>query len=106
MIMSFLRSIAYRKPPGRAALLWPVSRYEVAVADANPVPAFLEDRCILSSSATCWMKQLYMAYCTWSNENGFTKVQQQPTVKRNLEQLGYTITHGNQGNKVIGLKLK
>jgi hypothetical protein len=52
------------------------------------------------------MKDLYPAYKTWSGQMGFTKIQQQPTVKRNLEQLGYTITHGNQGNKVIGLKLK
>jgi putative DNA primase/helicase len=76
------------------------------LVDANPVPAFIADRCIRDSTATCWMKDLYAAYKTWSDEMGFTKVQQQPTVKRNLEQLRYTVKHGNQGNKVIGLKLK
>jgi hypothetical protein len=74
--------------------------------DSTTVPTFIADRCIRDSKATSWMKQLYVAYCTWSNENGFTRVQQQPTVKRNLEQLGFTIKHGNQGDKVIGLKLK
>jgi putative DNA primase/helicase len=76
------------------------------LADANPVPAFLADRCICEPKDSCWMKDLYRAFCTWSDSMGFTKVQQQPTVKRNLEQIGYTIKHGNQGNKVIGLKLK
>jgi P4 family phage/plasmid primase-like protien len=76
------------------------------LADANPVPAFLADRCILDSTATCWMKDLYAAYTTWSGQMGFTKIQQQPTVKRNLEQLGYTVNHRNQGDKVFGLKLK
>jgi hypothetical protein len=41
------------------------------LADANPVPAFLADRCILDSTATCWMKDLYLAYCTWSGQMGF-----------------------------------
>jgi phage/plasmid-associated DNA primase len=76
------------------------------LADANPVPAFLADRCILDSTATCWMKDLYAAYTTWSGQMGFTKIQQQPTVKRNLEQLSYTVKHRNQGDKVFGLKLK
>jgi P4 family phage/plasmid primase-like protien len=76
------------------------------LADANPVPAFIADMCTSKSTATCWMKDLYAAYCTWSDEMGFTKVQQQPTVRRNLEQLGYTIKHGNQGDKVLGLKLR
>jgi putative DNA primase/helicase len=76
------------------------------LVDANPVPAFISDRCTSNSTATCWMKDLYQAFCTWSDAMGFTKIQQQPTVKRNLEQLSYTIKHGNQGDKVIGLKLK
>jgi P4 family phage/plasmid primase-like protien len=76
------------------------------LVEANPLPAFLADRCILDSTGTCWMKDLYAAYTTWSGQMGFTKIQQQPTVKRNLEQLGYTINHRNQGDKVFGLKLK
>jgi P4 family phage/plasmid primase-like protien len=76
------------------------------LADANPVPAFIADKCIKNPSASYWMKDLYAAYNTWSNEMGFTKVQQQSTVRRNLEQLGYTVKHGNKGDKVIGLKLR
>ena len=71
--------------------------------EANPVPAFIADMCIKQLTASCWMKHLYVAYKKWSEEMGFTKVQQQPTVRRNIEQLGYTIKHGNQGDKVIGL---
>jgi len=37
---------------------------------------------------------------------GFAKVQQQQTVRRNLEQLSYTVKHRNQGDKVFGLKLR
>lgn len=76
------------------------------LADANPVPAFIEERCTSDPKASCWMKDVYAAYTTWSAAMGFTKVQQQPTVRRNLEQLGYTIKHGNQGDKVSGLKLR
>lgn len=76
------------------------------LVEANPVPAFLADRCTRDSTATCWMKDLYATYKTWSDAMGFTKVQQQQTVRRNLVQLGCTVKHRNQGDKVFGLKLR
>jgi putative DNA primase/helicase len=75
------------------------------IAEANPLPGFLAERCKRSVKATCWIKDLYRSYCRWSQEMGYTLTQQQPTVKRNLVQLGYVVKHGNQGNKVHGLQL-
>jgi putative DNA primase/helicase len=73
--------------------------------EANPLPGFLQERCKRASNETCWMKDLYKAYCAWCDEMGISKTQQQPTVRRNLVQLGYKVKHGNQGDKVYGLKL-
>ena len=74
--------------------------------EANPLPAFIENRCTRGPKANCWMKDLYVAYRIWSEGMGFTKVQQQLTVRRNLEQLGYSIKHGNRGDRVLGLTLQ
>lgn len=73
---------------------------------ANPLPAFLRDTCKDSADGFSWMKELYARYQQWSQAMGFTRTQQQLTVGRNLEFLGYTIKHGNQGDKVLGLKLR
>jgi hypothetical protein len=52
------------------------------------------------------MKAFYEAYCSWTEANGITLKQQQPTVRKNLEHMGYKITHGNKGSKCLGLRLK
>lgn len=76
------------------------------IRDANPLPAFIEECCQVGSKHTCWMKDFYEAYCDWAGANGITLVQQQPTVRKNLEHMGYKITHGNKGSKCFGLRLK
>jgi P4 family phage/plasmid primase-like protien len=76
------------------------------IRDANPLPAFIDERCELGPDHTCWMKAFYVAYCDWAEANGITLVQQQPTVRKNLEHMGYKITHGNKGSKCFGLRLK
>jgi P4 family phage/plasmid primase-like protien len=76
------------------------------IRDANPLPAFIGERCELGPDHTCWMKAFYVAYCDWAEANGITLVQQQPTVRKNLEHMGYKITHGNKGSKCFGLRLK
>jgi putative DNA primase/helicase len=73
---------------------------------ANPVPAFLEARCIKKVDAECWMQDLYPAYKEWATQAGYTMVQNQPNFRRNLEHLRYKSVHGNQGDKVIGLTLR
>ncbi len=76
------------------------------LADANPLPAFIGDCCTRNPKASCWMTDLYSAYCDWSEKMGFTMTQQQPTVRRNLVMLGYPVKHRNEGDKVFGLKLR
>jgi putative DNA primase/helicase len=76
------------------------------IRDANPLPAFIEECCELGSEHMCWMKDFYKAYCDWAESNGITLVQQQPTVRKNLEHMGYKVRHRNKGDKVFGLSLK
>jgi hypothetical protein len=52
------------------------------------------------------VKELYEAYTIWSRENGITLAQQQPNFRRNLENLGFAVKHGNRGLKVLGLRLR
>ena len=73
---------------------------------ANPLPAFVAERCERSPTARCWMKDFYTAYCAWAEEQGITIPQQRPTVKNNLRNLGYLVKHGNRGDRISGLSLK
>jgi putative DNA primase/helicase len=73
---------------------------------ANPLPAFIKERCDHSPAARCLMRDLYKKYCDWARENGITLTQQQSTVRRNLDHLGYPVKHGNRGGTVHGLRLK
>ena len=75
------------------------------VQRANPLPAFIEDRCTTDPKGRCWMKDFYREYCDWSKEMGYTLAQQQRRVKENLEHLGYKVTHGNKGDLIQGLQL-
>ena len=74
------------------------------LAGANPLPAFLEERC--EREGSCWMSELYEAYTVWARESGITQVQQRSSVKRNLDNLGFAIKHSNRGLKVFGLRLR
>ncbi|GEO15064.1 hypothetical protein MAE02_27600 [Microvirga aerophila] len=51
------------------------------------------------------MRDLYHAYEQWAQVAGITMKQQQLTVKRNLESLGYMVKHSNKGDKVVNLSL-
>lgn len=73
---------------------------------ANPIPAFLEQKCTKGPDAECWMKELYPAYKEWATQAGFTMVQNQLSFRRNLEHLGYKKVHGNAGDKIKGIALK
>jgi P4 family phage/plasmid primase-like protien len=77
---------------------------EAWLAGANPLPAFLEERC--ERKGSCLMRELYEAYTAWARESGITQVQQRLSVKRNLDNLGFKVTHGNRGLKVLGLRLR
>lgn len=70
---------------------------------ANPLPAFLDAQC--KQEGSCLMRDLYHAYEQWAQVAGITMKQQQLTVKRNLESLGYVVKHSNKGDKVVNLSL-
>jgi len=45
-----------------------------------------------------------VSYVRWCQAAGITLAQQQPSFRRNLENLGFTVRHGNRGAKVVGLR--
>jgi P4 family phage/plasmid primase-like protien len=71
---------------------------------ANPLPAFIEQRCVRDGK--CLLRHLYSAYNRWAEEMGITMKQQQLTVRRNLENLGFTVIRSSDGPEVRGLRLK
>ena len=73
---------------------------------ANPLPAFLKERCVRRLDACSWMQKLYPAYRAWAEQAGYTLIQNQLTFRRNLEHLGFTVTHGNRGQRIQGLALR
>lgn len=73
---------------------------------ANPIPAFLDDKCIKKVDAECWMQGLYAAYKEWATKAGYTMTQNQLSFRRNLEHLGYEAIHGNRGQKILGISLR
>ena len=79
---------------------------EEFIRHANPLPAFIADRCERASKGSCLMRDFYTAYCRWAEEQGITMTQQQATVQRNLGHLGFLVKHGNRGDTVYGLLLK
>lgn len=74
--------------------------------EANPLPAFIADRCEQHASGRCLMALFYEAYVERAKTMGITMIQQHLSVRRNLEHLNYQITHSNRGQAVIGLRLK
>jgi P4 family phage/plasmid primase-like protien len=71
---------------------------------ANPLPAFLDEKC--ERDGSCLMADLYAAYTEWASRMGITMRQQQLTVRRNLESLGYSVVHSSKGQKVLSLRVK
>jgi putative DNA primase/helicase len=76
------------------------------LGQANPVPAFIEERCVKGVSERCWMQDLYAAYTTWAQQAGYTMTQSQQSFRRNLEHLGFNSLHGNRGQRVSGLAVR
>ena len=70
--------------------------------EANPLPAFIADRC--ERSGSCWLSDLYETYLAWASANGISRPQQKSTFKRNLESSGFEVVHGNRGGKIKGLR--
>jgi putative DNA primase/helicase len=76
------------------------------LGQANPLPAFIAERCVKVVSEHCWLQELYAAYVTWAQQAGYTMIQSKPAFSRNLEHLGFKSLHGNRGQRVNGLALR
>lgn len=74
------------------------------ITQANPLPAFIDEKCELEG--TCWMGDFYQAFKAWAQGMGFTRIQQQPSVAKNLKNLGYEFRRGNKGKRIVGIRLK
>ena len=82
-----------------------VVRAKAALLEAaNPVPAFIEERCTRSGSV--YVQELYDAYKGYADQAGITMVPQRSGFKRTVEGLGYKAGRGNRGPKLFGLQLR
>jgi len=72
---------------------------------ANPLPAFIKNRCSNKADGRCLVRDFYLAYSKWTQDMGYTLTQTKPVVTRNLEHLGYGTKHINKGMAVLGLVL-
>ena len=73
---------------------------------ANPLTAFLNERCHVNLTRRVLLAELYAVFCEWAKAAGITRVQQRLTVRRNLEYMGFEIKHTNRGEAVFGLTLR
>ena len=79
---------------------------DIWLAEANPLPAFIEDRCRKDLTGSCRLQDFYREYAAWAQSRGYTMVQQAASISRNVSHLGYKMKHRNTGQTILGLKLK
>jgi putative DNA primase/helicase len=72
---------------------------------ANPLPAFIQARCIPKAQGRCLVKDFYASYSAWTKGMGYTLTQTQPMVTRNLQHLGFGTKKFNRGMTILGLVL-
>jgi P4 family phage/plasmid primase-like protien len=93
---------------GRGKFLQPLDCIELQktwLAQANPLTAFIDERCHKSVGNKVSMETFYSNFESWADKIGLRKVPSQLTVKPNLENLGYAVPHTNKGNVIYGLDL-
>ena len=88
----------YFNPPGSVQ-----QATEQLLTEANPVPAFIAERCVEGGKA--YLADLYGEFGEWCQASGITRTQQAATFKHNLLDMGYKSGRGNQGIQILGLKL-
>ena len=70
---------------------------------ANPLKAFIDEKCSSSVSANAPLKVLYKEFQDWAEESGIRGVPSKSIVKANLANLGYDVRKQNTGQTVFGL---
>lgn len=81
-----------------------VEAQKLYLREANPVPEFIEDRCVKEGHIT--VVRLFAEYEKWRQQQGITYGQQKPNFERNVEALGYRKQRRRDGANFIGLNLK
>ncbi|MEY9403255.1 putative DNA primase/helicase [Bradyrhizobium japonicum] len=76
------------------------------LAEANPLPAFVQECCVREPSASYLLADFYAAYTRWSQAKGYTRIQQSGSVARNLNSLGFSMKKRNRGQTILGLRAK
>jgi P4 family phage/plasmid primase-like protien len=79
---------------------------ETWLAEANPLPAFVQECCAREPSASYLLAGFYAAYVEWSQTKGYTRIQQSGSVARNLTSLGFSMKKRNRGQTILGLRAK
>ena len=77
---------------------------DIWLAEANPLPAFLSECCERDPDASYLLSDFYLAYTTWAQKKGYTRLQQSPSIARNLEHLSLLLKKRNRGQTILGLK--
>ncbi len=73
---------------------------------ANPLPAFVHERCVRKTGGKVLARNLYAVYTEWTREMGYTLTQTQTVMTRNLAHLGYGSKPTNKGVAIIGMELR
>ncbi len=76
------------------------------LAEANPLPAFIDECCLREPSASYLLSDFYSAYTQWSQAKGYTRIQQSGSVARNVISLGFLMKKRNRGQTILGLRAK
>ena len=73
---------------------------------ANPLPAFIDERCIANPSGSCRTAEFYRRYQDWARENGIRSIIGGNHIKSALRDLGYELREVRGYPEVKGLLLK
>lgn len=75
------------------------------LANANPLQGYIDECCDIEAAARTRLEIFYLGFQAWTKENGFTMTQTKPTVRRNLEHMGYLVPRHGRGRTIMGLAI-
>jgi phage/plasmid-associated DNA primase len=75
------------------------------LAHANPLSGFIDERCQPNLDARMPTSAFYRLFREWAEEAGIRNIPARNTIKRNLENLGYRVSHTREGSVVFGIEI-
>ena len=75
------------------------------LAHANPLTAFLSERCNDAANSRIMIAEFYRQFVAWAEESGIRSVPARNTMKANLINLGYRVDRTEHGSAVFGLSI-